>query len=114
MFLFPDHEEQYQKLIQRDGTNPSDVERKAMFYIFAGNQDLLNKVEILYDFEERMIRPECFRSIDLSTSAKDLVELAFNLYNNYYCGTVVEMFSYLDQQNRRLAIEAIKMRFIVA
>jgi len=35
-FLY-DSEERLKQLVKRDGTNESDIERKAMFYILAGN-----------------------------------------------------------------------------
>lgn len=37
--------------------------------------------------------------------------LAFNLYNNYECGTIVDLFANLDERNRQMAVEAIKIRF---
>lgn len=111
MFLFPEHQERYEEFIRRDGTQPRDLERIAMLYIFAGFGYLGDRIEYFYDFEGRMIRPEGFCEVDLTSSSRALVELAFNLYNNYPCGTVVDLFASLDENNRRLAIEAIKIRF---
>lgn len=58
-----------------------------------------------------MIRPEGFEDVDLTNSTRAMVGLAFNLYNNYPCGTVVDLFANLDERNRQLAVEAIKLRF---
>lgn len=111
MFLFPEHQERFEQFIQQDGTHPKDRERQALFYIFAGYRDLGDRIDHFYDFEGRMIRPEGFGEVDLTSSSRALVELAFNLYNNYECGTVVDLFASLDERNRRLAVEAIKIRF---
>lgn len=33
-------EERFNKLMERDQTSPNDSERKALFYILSGNEDL--------------------------------------------------------------------------
>ncbi|WP_071396626.1 DUF6075 family protein [Bacillus tuaregi] len=111
MFLGQEHKVRFDYFFKRDGTHQMDVERQAMFYIFAGNGELMDKLDFFYDFSERMIRIEGFDEVCLSSSAKSLVELGFNLYNNYPCGTVVDLFGNLDEKNRRLALNAIKLRF---
>lgn len=40
-----------------------------------------------------------------------MVELAFNLYNNYDCSTPLEIFSLLDSDNYDLAMKAMNIRF---
>ncbi|MCM3624346.1 DUF6075 family protein [Brevibacillus borstelensis] len=111
MFLFPEHQERYEQFIRRDGTHTKDRERQALLYVFAGYEALGNRIDHFYDFEGRMIRPEGFEEVDLTSGSKALVKLAFNLYNNYPCGTVVDLFANLDERNRQLAVEAIKIRF---
>ncbi|QUI22734.1 hypothetical protein HZI73_10720 [Vallitalea pronyensis] len=64
-------------------------------------------------FEEGVIRTEAFQDIDLCTSSRNLLELAFNLYNNYEGDsktTVLDMFYGLDEQNFQVAMGAIKYR----
>lgn len=111
MFLFPEHQERYEEFMRRDGTHPKDRERQALFFVFAGVEDLGDRINHFYEFEGRMIRPEGFEEVDLTSSSRAMVELAFNLYNNYPCGTVVNLFANLDERNRQLAVEAIKIRF---
>jgi len=111
MFLFPEHQDRYEQFLRQDGTHPKDRERQALFYIFAGYKDLGDRIEHFYDFKGRMIRPEAFQAVDLTSGSRALAELAFNLYNNYECGTIVDLFVNLDERNRRLAVEAIKLRF---
>ncbi|QRG65990.1 DUF6075 family protein [Brevibacillus choshinensis] len=111
MFLFPDHQERFEQFIKQDGTHNKDRERQALFYVFTGFGDLGDRIKHFYDIEGRMIRPEGFEEVDLTSGSKALVELAFNLYNNYPCGTVVDLFANLDERNRRLALEAISLRF---
>ncbi|MEK3976212.1 DUF6075 family protein [Psychrobacillus sp. FSL K6-1267] len=113
MYLFPCHQRNYQELLKRDKTHPQDIERNAMFYIFSGNSELLEKMIVFYDFENGMIRTEGFQEVKLSSSATALVKLAFNLYNNFACGTVVDLFANLDEKNCYLALEAIRLRFSI-
>lgn len=116
MFLNDDQEKNFNELISQDKTNEKDVERKALFYIFAGNEDLYNKVNNFYDFEENSIRLEGFEEVDLTSSSRSLVELAFNLYNNYShldkeMKSVLDLFGDLDIENFELALQAIRVRF---
>lgn len=116
MFLNMNQEERFNELVLRDGTSLKDVERRALFFIFAGNEDLFNKVNNFYDFEENSIRLEGFEEVDLTGSARGLVELAFNLYNDYEhlekpMQSIVYLFGGLDDKNFELALQAIKIRF---
>ncbi|WP_251553970.1 DUF6075 family protein [Neobacillus muris] len=111
MFLSPNHEGNFRKLLQWDGTNVSDLERKAMFFIFAGNEEILKRIEMFYDFEERVIQTEITDNIAyLSSGARSLVLLGFNLFNNFPCGTVMDLFRSLDEQNCELALNGIRIR----
>ena len=47
----------YRKLLNKDKTAESDVERRALFRIFS-TDDLFRKVTHLYDFKEYSIKPE--------------------------------------------------------
>ncbi|MEK4654401.1 DUF6075 family protein [Niallia sp. FSL W8-0954] len=111
MYLFPNHQENFKFLLQKDGTHPNDIERKALFYILAGYEEITNQVDLFYDFQDRMIRIEDDEIATLSSSGKALVQLGYNLYNNYPCGTVLELFRNLDMLNVELAINAINIRF---
>ena len=99
------------ELIKRDRTPSKDIERRAMFYIFAGNKDLFDKVDSLYNFEERHIIPECLEgSISLSAVETSLISLAFNLYNGYPAD-VKDVLYPLDGENFDLALNAMAVRF---
>ena len=101
----------YQQLIERSGATPGDLERRALFHIIAGNEDLYSKVESVYDFEGNYIKDECLDGdVYLSSSSRKLLKLGYNLYNGY-AASVVDVFSGLDGNNARLAIEAIMIRF---
>jgi hypothetical protein len=102
-------------MIQRDNTYPPDHERQALFYILSGNFDLANKINHIYDFRDHSIRPECLEStqVDFSSSAKSLIRLSFNLYNNYAgeSTTPLDIFYNLDDRNNTLALNGIHVRF---
>ena len=85
---------------------------KALFLIFS-NDDLFGKVTHLYDFNEHSIKPESLENgdVDLSSSSRKLVKVAYNLYNGHYEADVLDTFAGLDDQNANLDIQAIKIRF---
>lgn len=100
------------QLVERDNTHERDIERKAMFCIIAGNEDLYKKVDFLYNFEDHEITPERIenREVDLCTSSKKLIGLAYNLFNGYDAD-VLDTFYSLDEDNFELALKALKLRF---
>jgi hypothetical protein len=102
-------------MIQKDNTYPTDHERQSLFYILSGNLALASKVNHIYDFEDHSIRPECIQStrVDFSSSAKSLIRLSFNLYNNYAgeSTTPLDIFYNLDERNYNLALNGIHVRF---
>lgn len=115
-FLNQQHEERFYELLMRDKTRAKDNERRAFFYIFAGNEFLYHKVQSFYDFEEHGILPEGFKEVDLPSSMNGLAELAFNLYNNFHheekeMKSVINLFAALDENNFELAVNAIRVRF---
>lgn len=89
-----------------------DSERKALFYILAGHDDLYEKTYGLYDFENNLIIRDY--QVDLSGSLSKLVYLAFNLYNNYSDDrnlTVVDIIcGGLDNDCLVLALNAMMIR----
>lgn len=109
--------ERFNELLNRDGTNPRDLERQSFFYIlaYANEGDLFNKVNHIYDFDENCIKLECLEgsTVDLCSSAVSLIRLGFNLFNGYAEGRsdVLSIFGALDDVNYNLAMKAINIRF---
>lgn len=114
-FLNKEHAVNFNELIQKDNTHPRDTERYSLFYIIAGNEDLFRKRKFLYDFESNGIKANCLDdgNVDLSSSAKALVRLAFNLFNSYEdkYTTPIDIFYSLDDKNYSLAMNSIDIRF---
>ena len=102
--------ERLNELISQDNTHPEDVERKALFLIISGNDELWNLRSQIYDFKDRSIKFELLDS-GICTSSKNLLSLAFNLYNNNPMNTLLDTFCYFDNLNFELAITAIQLRF---
>lgn len=101
----------FKELIGKDRTSNTDTERLALLWILANNDDLYFKVNSIYDFAERQIRPECLEgTIDLCSGSRRMVRLAFNLFNGFPAD-VLDSFSCLDSDNFKLTMEAIKIRF---
>ncbi|MFL2106489.1 DUF6075 family protein [Desemzia sp. FAM 23988] len=109
--LNKEHTDRLFKLIAKDNTRATDKERIALFFIISGNSDLYNKVNSLYDFDEHWIKPNYFENVDFSSGDRKMVDLAFNLYNNSSALAPLELFSTLDNDNYRLAMKAINIRF---
>jgi hypothetical protein len=111
-FIDANHITRYNTLIQRDGTHEKDLERRSMFYLFSGVEDLYNKIKHLYDFTAQVIMPETFENgaTDLTSSMRSLVRVAYNLYNGFPAD-VRDTFAPLDETNRQLVLEALKIRF---
>ncbi len=107
------HNSRFKTLLERDNTNDGDSERKALFWLLSGNLDLYEKVDYIYDFEDNMIKTECFEKVDFSSGARSLVRLAFNLYNssNIENADVMSVLSSLDSDNFELAMQSIRIRF---
>lgn len=114
-FLNKDHAYNFQNMILKDRTHPSDLERMSLFYIIGGNEDLFTKRQHVYDFKNHEINPEVFVSseVDLCSSSKALVRLAYNLFNGYEdeCTTPRDLFYNLDRKNFLVAKGGIDMRF---
>ena len=113
-FLNMEHENKLKKLIQKDETHPKDKERISFFYILSGNADLFAKSDLIYDFENHQIEPECLLdgSVDFCSSSRALIRLAYNLYNGFQDDktTQLDVLSGLDEENYLLARESLDIR----
>lgn len=69
----------YILLTDQDSTSFDDINRKALFLIIAGNEELWLLRNSIYNFSERKINVDSL-SYDLSIVAKTLLENAFTLY----------------------------------
>lgn len=109
----------YEELLQRASVKTGDQEHKALFYILAGNEELYNKINNIYDFNQGMIKHDLLEInedspdyiTEPSSSGTKLLKLAFNLYNSQNKADVCDTFAGLDSNNFELAIQAIKIRF---
>lgn len=116
-FLSRKHMENYLDLVTEDQMHTGDVERASLFYIISGNNDLYKKRRFIYNPEDHGIK-RCFdnRDVDFSSSMKALVRLGFNLYNGWSDAytTPVDLLRCLDDNNRKLAENAIQIRFDIS
>lgn len=118
-FLNSQHEENFNNLIKKAEVRNGDIERKSMFYIISGNNDLFKQVNNIYNFkdDELQERKETlegdlyFPNVLTSNSSQKLLNLAVQLFNNTKDQNVLDTFSGLDSENFQLALNAIKIRF---
>lgn len=119
-FLNKEHKEKYEELIKR-GNIKGDIEREIVMYIIAGGSDLYTKADKLYDFKENRFifdieeneegKEEIIWKASLSSSQERLMLLALSLFGGRNHVGVVELFRVLDSNNKRLALNAISMRY---
>lgn len=98
------------QLMAKDKANQDDVERKALFFLLASNDELWNLQDKIYNFKDHLIKPEILES-GICTSSKNLIQVGFNLYNNFPVQSLIDCFSGLDNDNFELLIQAIRIRF---
>ncbi|MCH4891202.1 hypothetical protein EZV73_26725 [Acidaminobacter sp. JC074] len=102
----------YKELVERDNMRKSDVERKALFHIIAGNAELYKHVDDIYNFDDHTIKLNVFKKAWMTSGSRGLLKLAFNLYNGSQKNSTYESFVYLDKASTFLALEAITIRFV--
>lgn len=120
-FLNEDHKARFIDYCNRAHIHSGDVERKALFYILAGCNDLVTKgINRMYDFQENIVKfspvPEQmekdFQPFSFCSSSHALLKLALNLYNSGYESlSIADTFYNLDNNHRILAINAMLIRF---
>lgn len=118
-FLSKEHEQRFKELMARAGVGESDIERHTLFYLIAGNEDLYNQVDKIYNFNKRQLQDRnedeegnlYFPCLMLCSSSKKILNLAIQLYNDTNNQKVSDTFSGLDMNNFLLCINAITYRF---
>lgn len=118
-FLNKEHEENFNLLVKKVEVRNGDIERKSMFYIIAGNLDLFRQANDIYNFKEDELQDRktneegelYFPNVLTSKSSEKLLNLAVQLFNNTNNQNLIDTFSWLDVENRKLALNAIKLRF---
>ena len=110
-FRNEDHETNYGDLLKQiDEPYRKYSDIKSMMYLLALNEtDDPGFTERIFNFKDRLIKPDILDDAWLSESSKRTILLAFNLWNDYPGGSVYKIFgcSGLD----KYYLEAIRIRF---
>ena len=119
-FISEEHKERYEELI-RKASFGNDIERAIAMFVIAGGKGLYEKADKLYDFKKNQFifdikenekgENEIWWKASLSSSQEKLMLLAFSLYSGRDRIGVVELFRALDDNNKRLALNAISLRY---
>ena len=112
-------EERFKELLLRAKLKYKDKERQSLLYVLSGNDDLYKQVNKIYDFEKQQL--SCINKdgeVDLedifvSSSSSSLLKLSLELYNQSTSIGVHDLFRSLDDNNSKLAINAIKIRYSI-
>jgi hypothetical protein len=118
------HKESYLTFIKKAEVSPGDVERKALFYLLALDDNTRANINSLYDFRagENHIKPSGINAEWQTSGACACTKLAYNLYNSFHGFkdeemddySVINIFAYMDGPvNKEAFFEAIRIRFDV-
>ena len=95
-----------------------DHERLAMFYCLGLLDETRTHIKEIYDFEERCIRPDCLLAGWQTGGTIQVIELAYNLYNNFgvdketdYPRPVTPLEIFMNAELAEYFWQAIKLRF---
>lgn len=114
MGLALSNKDDFLDLVKKDGLIKDDLERTALFYIISENRELFERRYDIYDFKEHGVILDIMSDNDkgysLSSGARSLLRLGYNLYNGYPAD-VLESFYNLDDNNYDIALNAVNIRF---
>lgn len=123
-FLDAEHEEMFNKLIERDNTRAGDEERKAFFYIISSTDELYAQINNIYDFNENKIVLNKYLNgeLMLTGGTSRMLYLAHHLYNGFsfkkidkekedYDKSILDVFAGLDENFYKVCINSLHIRF---
>ena len=109
-FKSKEHQEFFKSLIMRAGQD-NDVEYSAALYVLAAIGKEVSKYVLLGEIKF----PALFRIAKVwSSSEKALLKLSATLFNaGTWSAKIGDVFYHLDNENSKVAIEAIKIRYCI-
>ena len=75
------HEQFYYQMLEKCGK--SDSYYRSFFYCVGISEDTRNHIDRMFDFKERLIKPEALHEGWQTGESERLTRLAFNLWNGY-------------------------------
>lgn len=111
------HKKRYYNLVERDNMFIGDSYRESLFYIIAGNNDLYENVDTIYNFKKHSINIVNKGKLNnlefLTSTSSKLLVLALDLFTakNSYGKCVTDIFNSLSFEDFELAINALRIKF---
>lgn len=116
-FKDAEHEEGYNKFIEKAEVQELDKERLSLFYVLSLFNETRKHIEDLYDFQGKCIKLDGLNKGWQTGGTTKATKLAFNLYNNWrgYDGegedySPLEIFS-VSTEYRNYMLLAVQLRF---
>lgn len=111
----PQYGERILTMLREDEASRGEVEKLALFFVFAMDDDLYDRRHDFYNFKAHEVKPDYFEETkgDLfyfCDSSKKLARLGLNLFNGYPAD-VCKTLGGLKHENLRIALTAISIRF---
>lgn len=108
-FVDREHLALYNQNLNMAGKN--DPYHKAFFYVVGISSDTRNNIQIIFDFEEDCIRPECINDGWQTSGSERLTRLAFNLWNGRNGDGGATPYDLFDCEFAPYMMEGIRLRY---
>jgi hypothetical protein len=104
------HEETFRALWQKAG-QPTSPDRVAALYVLAATGKPVDQY-VAVEYPDEIAFDQLFEAYGAwSSGEKALAKLAGHLFNAYWPVTVDDALGNLDENNRQVAFEALRMRY---
>lgn len=110
-FIGEKHKNTFIKYLNKDNTETSDFYRISLFYIISSLDKFKKNINKIYDFKQKGIYSNVLDEILLSDSERELLKLAFHLYNSKNEFDLDLAFKNFESKSQLIALNAIQIRY---
>lgn len=112
-FINFNHETRFYRLTNIGKLSSYDSVRESVFYLLSGSDDLYNNIEKIYNLEERSLYTfGKYKELLLNDESVILLNVVYQLGENSYDSlTINTVFNNLNDINKKLVLNAIKLRY---
>lgn len=100
-FISNEHQKRFEELIEKDRTSIGNNERRQLFYVIAGCDDLWKVKDKIYDYDPRYF----------SSSLLNIYCRSLHLYNFHRKDIPTADLSGLDREHKKIAVNALCIYF---
>ena len=108
-FISNEHQKRFEELIEKDRTSIGNNERRQLFYVIAGCDDLWKVKDKIYDFTNHELG--MYDPRHLSSSLLNIYRRSLHLYNFHRKDIPTADLSGLDREHKKIAVNAMCIYF---